>query len=41
MTAKAFEIGYNEFEGKKPEQTLTLIPVKLITKENVGSYKGW
>jgi ABC-type sugar transport system substrate-binding protein len=27
--------------GKKPEQELTLIPVELITKENVNQYKGW
>jgi ribose transport system substrate-binding protein len=41
MAGKAVEIGYNIMNGKKPEQALTLIPVDLITKENVGQYKGW
>ena len=41
MTEKAVEIGYNVMQGKKPDQALTLIPVKLITKENVKDYKGW
>ncbi len=41
MTEKAVEIGYNVMQGKKPDEAITLIPVKLITKENVSSYKGW
>jgi ribose transport system substrate-binding protein len=41
MAEKAVEIGYNIMNGKKPEQELTLIPVELITKENVNQYKGW
>ena len=41
MAQKAVEIGYNIMQGKKPEQEVTLIPVQLITKENVGQYKGW
>ena len=41
MAAKAVDIGNNILNGKKPEQTLTLIPVDLITKENVDQYKGW
>ncbi|MBV9490789.1 MAG: substrate-binding domain-containing protein, partial [Verrucomicrobia bacterium] len=41
MAQKAVEIGYNIMQGKKPEQELTLIPVDLITKENVEQYKGW
>jgi ribose transport system substrate-binding protein len=35
------EVGHNIINGKKPEQELTLIPVELITKENVNQYKGW
>jgi ribose transport system substrate-binding protein len=27
--------------GKKPEQETILIPVKLITRENVNEYQGW
>src|SRR5258707_4947869 len=41
MSGKAVEIGYDIMNGKKPEQELTLIPVDLITKENVDQYKGW
>jgi ribose transport system substrate-binding protein len=41
MAGKAVEIGYDVMNGKKPAQELTLIPVDLITKENVDQYKGW
>lgn len=41
MAQKAVEIGYNLMNGKKPEKELTLIPVDLITKQNVSEYKGW
>src|ERR1700680_2950909 len=41
MSGKAVEIGNDILNGKKPEQALTLIPVDLITKENVDQYKGW
>jgi ribose transport system substrate-binding protein len=41
MAGKAVEIGYDIMNGKKPAQELTLIPVDLITKDNVDQYKGW
>jgi len=41
MAEKAVNIGNDIFNGKKPEQELTLIPVELITKENVDQYTGW
>src|ERR1700746_945118 len=41
MAGKAVDIGNDILNGKKPEQKLTLIPVDLITKENVDQYKGW
>jgi ribose transport system substrate-binding protein len=41
MAGKAVEIGYDIMNGKKPAQELTLIPVELITKDNVDQYKGW
>jgi ribose transport system substrate-binding protein len=41
MAGKAVEIGNDVLNGKKPDQPLTLIPVDLITKENVAQYKGW
>jgi len=41
MAGKAVDIGYDIINGKWPEQPLILIPVELITKENVDQYKGW
>jgi ribose transport system substrate-binding protein len=41
MSGKAVEIGYDCMSGKKPAEELTLIPVDLITKDNVDQYKGW
>lgn len=41
MAEKAVNIGNDILNGKKPEQELTLIPVELITKENVDQYTGW
>ncbi len=41
MTEKAVEIGYDVLQGKKPDNKLTLIPVKLVTRDDVAQYKGW
>jgi ribose transport system substrate-binding protein len=41
MSQKAVEVGYNVLQGKKPEQETILIPVKLITRDNVSEYTGW
>jgi ribose transport system substrate-binding protein len=41
MAQKAVEIGYDVMQGKKPEKDLILIPVKLITRDNVAEYAGW
>jgi ribose transport system substrate-binding protein len=41
MAGKAVDIGNDIMNGKKPAQELTLIPVDLITKDNVDQYKGW
>ena len=41
MAEKAVEVGYNLLQGKKPEETTILIPVKLITRDNVNDYSGW
>lgn len=41
-TAKlAVKIGIGLLDGKKPEQVTTLIPSKLITRDNVKDYIGW
>jgi ribose transport system substrate-binding protein len=41
MTAKAVRVGNEILKGKKLQSNNILIPVKLITKENVGTAKGW
>jgi ribose transport system substrate-binding protein len=41
MAQEAVKIGYDLMHGKKPKEELTLIPVGLITKENVDRYAGW
>ena len=35
------QIGMDLVNGKKPENELILIPSTLVTRENVGEYKGW
>lgn len=41
MTVKAVQVGNDILHGKKPESTNILIPVELITKDNVSTSKGW
>jgi ribose transport system substrate-binding protein len=41
MAERAVQIGYDIMNGKKPANARTLIPVDLITKDNVEQYKGW
>jgi ribose transport system substrate-binding protein len=41
MAQKAVETGYAVLQGKKPEQETILIPVKLISRDNVSEYTGW
>ncbi|MCU0533072.1 MAG: ABC transporter substrate-binding protein [Hydrococcus sp. Prado102] len=41
MTQKAVQIGNDILHGKKLSSNNILIPVKLITKENVSTSKGW
>jgi ribose transport system substrate-binding protein len=41
MAEKAVEVGADIMQGKKPEKDMILIPVKLITRENVNDYQGW
>lgn len=35
------ETAIDIINGKKPEKPLILIPSALVTRENVGDYKGW
>jgi ribose transport system substrate-binding protein len=41
MAQKAVEAGYDILQGKKPERETILIPVKLVTRDNVNEYTGW
>lgn len=41
MAAKAVEVGYDLLQGKKPATDLILIPVALVTRDNIATYKGW
>jgi len=41
MAQKAVEVGCEIMNGKKPEKGTILIPVKLITRDNVNQYTGW
>ncbi|WP_315734349.1 MULTISPECIES: ABC transporter substrate-binding protein [unclassified Bradyrhizobium] len=41
MARRAVQIGVNILNGQKPASTVELLPSKLITRDNVGEYKGW
>jgi ribose transport system substrate-binding protein len=41
MTKTAVRVGNDILNGKKPAQSTILIPVKLITRDNVSQYRGW
>jgi ribose transport system substrate-binding protein len=41
MTKTAVRVGNDILYGKKPAQSTILIPVKLITRDNVSQYRGW
>jgi ribose transport system substrate-binding protein len=41
MAQKAVEAGYDIMQGKKAEKNIILIPVRLITRDNVKEYTGW
>ncbi|KAF3889783.1 MULTISPECIES: ABC transporter substrate-binding protein [Nostocales] len=41
MAQKAIRVGNDILRGEKPEISTILIPVKLVTHDNLSSYKGW
>jgi ribose transport system substrate-binding protein len=41
MAQKAVEVGNDIMNGKKPANPTILMPSTLITRDNVGTYKGW
>lgn len=41
MAAKAVDVGFEILQGRKPAQDRMLVPVTLVTRENIQTYKGW
>lgn len=41
MAKMAVKVAWDVIQGMPPEEELILIPVELITKDNVANYKGW
>lgn len=41
MAQLAVKLGVDLMSGKKPEQSVVLLPSVLVTRDNVSSYKGW
>lgn len=41
MARKAVEIAWDIMQGMTPQEDLILIPVDLITKDNVADFQGW
>ncbi|WP_445634226.1 Periplasmic binding protein domain-containing protein [Nostoc sp. DSM 114161] len=41
MAQKAVEVGNDVIQGKKLSNPEILVPVKLVTRDSLASYKGW
>lgn len=41
MAQKAVDIAHDIVNGKRPTSPMVLMPSTLITRTNIGSYKGW
>lgn len=41
MAGQALELGYKAFQGEKIDNPVVLLDPELITKDNIGTYKGW
>jgi len=41
MASEGVKVGFELMNGKKPAQNVKLLPVPLITKQNVKDYAGW
>ena len=41
MARLAVQAGIGIMNGHKPEQLVQLMDSKLVTRDNVGEYKGW
>jgi ribose transport system substrate-binding protein len=41
MAETAVEVGYGILQGRAPATDPLLVPVSLVTRDNIASYKGW
>jgi ribose transport system substrate-binding protein len=41
MVRRAVKYGQDVADGKKPKESLILIPSEMVTRDNVSQYKGW
>lgn len=41
MAAQAVAVGYTILQGGRPERDPLLVPVTLVTRENIAGYQGW
>ena len=41
MARRAVQVGVSILNGQKPASPVELLPSKLVTRDNVGEYKGW
>ena len=41
MAERAVSLGNDVLNGHKPAETTVLLAPELITRQNVGEYKGW
>jgi len=41
MAQTAVQVGYEIMNGKKPANPMIEMTPQLVTRDNVGSYKGW
>lgn len=41
MAAKAVEVGFELLQGRTPAVDPLLVPVSLITRDNIAKYQGW
>ena len=41
MAQEATQVGYKIMKGRAPESKIILIPVTLVTREDISKFQGW
>jgi ribose transport system substrate-binding protein len=41
MAGKAVEVGFGILQGRPAPEGRVLVPVSLITRDNIAGYRGW